>query len=223
MILIQANNNEDYNPLKSNYILNNYKYEEAINHEERNIWRIFYIYLISKNNLLNLFIFNPPLELKPLRICIFIFNFACDFALNALFYLSDNISDQYHYTGKNKLLYTLINNLSINLASIIVSFLLLSFFQTLTQSSNKIKKLFKEQDKLLITDKNYKVNQDTILKIKNEVLKITKCLKIKIIFFFIFELLIMLFFFYYVIAFCHVYESTQISWLLDNISSYVMS
>ena len=93
----------------------------------------------------------------------------------------------------------------------------------MTQSSNTNKKLFKEQYKLLITAKNYKVNQDTILKIKNEVLKITKCLKIKIIFFFIFELLIMLFFFYYVIAFCHVYESTQISWLLDNISSYVMS
>ena len=41
--------------------------------------------------------FNPPLEFKPIRFAIFIFNFACDQALNALFYLSGNISDKYHY------------------------------------------------------------------------------------------------------------------------------
>ena len=163
------------------------------------------------------------MELKPLRICIFIFNFSCDLALNALFYFSDNISDKYHYTGKHKLLFTLINNITISLASVIVSFILLTFFQALTQSTNKIGKLFEEQDNLLKSDKKYKVNQDTIFKIKDEIVKITKCLKIKIIFFFIFELIVLLFFFYYATAFCHVYESTQISWLLDNISSYLIS
>ena len=172
--------------------------------------------------LLNLIFFNPPLELKPLRIYIFIFSFACDLALNALFYFSDNISDKYHYNGKYKLLFTLINNITISLSSVIVSLILLSFLQALTQSKKKIEKLFEEQDNLLKSDKKYKVNKDTIFKIRDEILKITKCLKIKIIFFFIFELIIMLFFFYYVTAFCHVYESAQISWLLDNISSYVI-
>ena len=222
LILIHANN-EDYQPLKSNYILNNFKYEEAIIHENRKFCRIIYIFLICKNNILNLIVFNPPLELKPLRICIFIFNLACDLALNALFYFSDNISDKYHYTGKYKLLFTLVNNLTISLALVIVSFILLTFFQELTQSNNKIEQLFKEQDDLLKSDKNYKVNQDTIIKIRDEISKITKCLKIKILFFFIFELIIMLFFFYYATAFCHVYESTQISWLLVNISSYLIS
>jgi len=117
----------------------------------------------------------------------------------------------------------LINNISISVASIVVSFLLLYFFKTLTQSSNEISKLFHEQDNLLKSDKNYKVKQDTILIIKNKIEKIMKCLKIKINFFFIFELLIILFFFYYVVAFCHVYKSTQISWLLDIISSYAIS
>ena len=183
MILFHVNNNGVNEPIKSNYILDNYNYEEAINLEERTFWRIFFIYLINKDNLLNLIFFNPPLELKPLRICIFIFSYACDFALNALFYLIDKISDKYHYTGKHRLLYTLINNISISLVSIIVSFILLYFFQTLTQSNHKIKKLFGEQDNLLKTDKNYKVKQETILKIKVDILKIMKCLKIKIIFF----------------------------------------
>ena len=117
----------------------------------------------------------------------------------------------------------MINNISISVVSIVVSFLLLYFFKTLTQSSNKIATLFHEQDNLLKSDKNYKVNQDTILIIKNKIEKIMKCLKIKINVFFIFELLIILFFFYYVVAFCHVYKSTQISWLLDSISSYAIS
>ena len=95
--------------------------------------------------------------------------------------------------------------------------------QALIQSSNKIEKLFKEQDNLLKSDKNYQVNQDTILNIKAEIAKIMKCLKIKINLFFCLELLVMLFFYYYVTAFCHVYESTQTSWLLDSISSYVIS
>jgi len=57
----------------------------------------------------------------------------------------------------------LINNINISLVSLIVSFILLYFFQTLTESSNKIKNLFKEQDNLLKTDKNYKVKQETYL------------------------------------------------------------
>ena len=74
------------------------------------------------------------------------FDFACDFALNALFYLSGNISDKYHYSGSNILLFTLINNLTISLSSTIMSFILLYFFQTLIKSSNKIENLFRKQE-----------------------------------------------------------------------------
>ena len=50
-----------------------------------------------------------------------------------------------------------------------------------------------------------------------------KCLKIKIILFIVLELLFMLFFFYYTTVFCHVYESTQISWIIDSATSLGMS
>ena len=49
--------------------------------------------------------------------------------------------------------------------------------------------------------------------------KILKCLKIKIIFLINIELLFFLFFWYFVTAFCHVYTSTQTSWLLDTFLS----
>ena len=141
---------------------------------------------MAKDNVLNIIIFNPPLELKPLRICIFIFSYACDFAFNALFYLNDNISDIYHYTGTDRLFFSLINNLTISLASTIVSSLLLIFFQSLTQSSNKIGKLFKDQDSLLKANKEYKVSKDTKANINNEIKKLLKWLKIKIINFYYF-------------------------------------
>ena len=223
LILINADNKGAYCPLESNYILNNYNYDEAIIYDNRTFCRIFFIYLISKDNLLNITFINPPLELRPLRICIFIFNLSCELALNALFYLSDNISDIYHYSGINKLFFSLINNLIISLISTITTIILLFFFQSLTKSSNKIQNLFRAQEKLLKENKEYKVNEETKLKIQNEIDKILKCLKIKILCFIIFEFLVMIFFYYYIISFCHVYNSTQISWLLDSLSSYIIS
>ena len=223
LILINANNNGKNEIMESNYQLNIYNYEEAILYEKRTYLRIFFIYLISKDNLLNIIFFNPPLILRPLRICLFIFNYACDFALNALFYLSDNISDKYHYSGANKLLFSLINNLTISIVSTIVGFILLYIFQSLSDSSKTIIDIFRTQDNLLKKDKTYKVSDETKIKINNDLNKIFKCLKIKIIFFSVFELLFLLFFFYYVTAFCQVYKGTQTSWLLDSLSSYIIS
>mgnify|MGYP006988860993 FL=1 len=223
LILINANNNANYKPLESNYILNIYDYNEAIKLENRSFWRIFFICLIAKEKFLNLIFFNPPLQLRHLRICIFIFNCSCDFALNALFYLSENISDKYHYQGPHRELFSLVNNITISLVSTIITIILLTFLRSLIQSEKNIQKLFREQEDLLNENKKYIVKDETKLKIKNKILKIIKCLKIKIICFLIFELLLMLFFLYYVTAFCHVYYNTQLSWFLDSIVSYALS
>ena len=223
LILISANNKKGDDALKSNYIINNYDFDEAVYYEKRSFCRIFYIFLISKENNLNIILVNLPLELKPIRICVFIFSYACDFALNALFYLSDNISDKYHYSGAYRELFSLVNNIIISIVSAVVSFLLLTFFQTLTQSTSKIEAIFRKQELLLKTDKNYKVTEHTKMEIQKKIDSIMKCLKIKIICFIIMELLFMLFFFYYVTAFCQVYHSTQVSWLLDFLSSFVFS
>ena len=71
IIKLKANNSSKYTPLNSNYELDNYEYSEAILHEKSSFCRIFFIYFIRKENILNKIYFNTPLELKPLRICIF--------------------------------------------------------------------------------------------------------------------------------------------------------
>ena len=223
LILIDANNTGNYEPIQSNYILTNYDYNEAINFDKRSFCRIFYIFFISKENNFNIIALKSPLESRPLRICIFIFGYSCDIALNALFYLSDNISDSYHYTGENKLLYSLMNNLTISFFSTIFSYILLFIFNYLIQSNNNIEYIFRKQEKLLKSDKNYKVNEQTQREIINNIYKIIKYLKVRIKIYLIMELLFTLFFLYYVTAFCQVYQSTQISWLLDCLLSYVIS
>ena len=223
LILMNAKNSKKYIPLISYYNLDNYSYDEAIIYENRTFWRLFFIYLMSKESILNTFYYKQPLELMPLRILIFIFNNSCDIALNSLFYLSDNISDKYHYEGKNALLFSMINNIVISLFSTIISFLLIYFSQSLVQSTDKITQLFRDEEDLLKSDKKYKVRNDKIHEIKSSIKKILKCLKIKISIFLIFENLLMLFYLYYVTAFCHVYNSTQTSWLLDCLTSYAIS
>ena len=223
LIFINAKNTDIYVPWNSNYNLDNYDYDEAIQYEDRNFFRIFFIYLMSKEGILNTFYYKQPLELAPLRILIFIFSNCCDIALNCLFYLSDNISDKYHYEGKSAILFSLTNNITISLVSSIVGYCLIYFSQSLVQSTDKITSLFRDEEDHLKKDKKYKVKAEKNMDILKEIKKILKCLKLKIVLFLIFEFLLMLFFFYYVTAFCHVYNSTQASWLLDTLTSYGIS
>ena len=63
LIQLDANNiNNNIKPLESNYHLDNYEYETAIEYENRTFWRILYIVMLSKDNILNTFLLKFPLE-----------------------------------------------------------------------------------------------------------------------------------------------------------------
>ena len=76
LILRNANNEKDKVPYQSDYISDNFDYNEAIMYKNKSYCRIYFIILIGKENVLNMIFFNPPLEFKPIRFSIFIFNFA---------------------------------------------------------------------------------------------------------------------------------------------------
>ena len=223
LIQINANNSENNKPPQSKYILDNYDYYEAIKYDKREFWRIFYIILLSKENILNTFFFKSSLELQSIRLSIFIFNYSCDFALNALFYLNEKISDKYHYEGENLQYYTLINNITICITSTLFSFLLLKSLGLLTNSKDEIEYLFRKEEKKMRKNKNFKVNIKTKKIINQRLIRIFKILKIKIIIYIIIEFILMLFFLYYITAFCEVYKETQINWLIDSIVSLLLS
>ena len=224
LIQIDANNSPDNDkPLESNYILNNYEYETAIKYEARTFWRVLYIVMISKDNILNTFILRSPLESKPLQICLLIFSYTCDLALNTLFYFSDNISDKYHYTGKYLFWYTLFNNILISLISTVLSLILGGILNLLSESKDNLEDEFKEEEKKLREDPNYKVSDERKDEIIQKIDKELKNLKVKMVFFVIVDFIILLFFFYFVTAFCEIYKNTQTSWISDAVMSIIIS
>ena len=97
LIQIDANNSTNNKPQSSDFLLDNYDYETAILYDKRNFFRIFYICLLAKENIINIIIFKTPLDLRSLRICLFIFSNSCDLAFNTIFYSNQNISEKYHY------------------------------------------------------------------------------------------------------------------------------
>ena len=223
LIQINANNSLNNTPPDSKYFLDNYGFEEAIKFEKRTFSRIYYICLLSKDNILNIILIESPLELKSLRICMIIFIYSCDLALNTLFYFNDNISDKYNYNGDNLYLFTILNILSISIISTVLSFIIVNILQFLTNSKDSVEELFRGEEKKMRENYNYTVSKKKKKEILIRIHIINKILKIKILIFFIIELLIMIFFYYFVTSFCEVYKETQISWITDSIISFLLS
>ena len=139
-------------------------------------------------------------------------------ALNSFFYLDDKISEKYHY-AHNLFLFAFTNNITVILLSTLVGFLFMTLFTNLSNSSNEIRNLFRKEEEKLTKNKKYNISDKRKKDIQLEIEKILKKYKIKLIVLIIIEFSLMLFFWYYVTAFCHVYNSTQYSWLFDSFLS----
>ena len=223
LIQMDANNSKNNEPPNSNNILDNYYYETAIKYDKRHLFRILYICLVSKQRIINLIFFKNPLNLKILQLCLFIFNFSCDLAFNAIFYTNQSISDKYHYEGDNLIYFTFINNSVKTITSSGISIILRILFQYFINSRRQFENIFREEEKKMRKHKKYKVNRATKIIILNKVRKTYIILKYKILIFFITEFFLMLFFYYFVTAFCEVYKMTQLSWLSDFFVSFLIS
>ena len=218
IININLNKREKYVPQESKQILNNYTFEEAIKYDYRSICLIYYIILLSKQAIFHAFLFKSPLEVFSLRLCLLIFIYSSDLALNSFFYLDDKISEKYQY-AQNFFLFAFSNNITVILLSTFIGFLFMTLFTNLSNSSNDIRNIFRKEEEKLIKNKNYNVSDKRKKEILIEIEKVLKKFKIKLIILIIIEFLLMLFFWYYVTAFCHVYNSTQYSWLFDSFLS----
>ena len=223
LIQIDADNSFPIKPPNSHIILDNYQYETAIKYDNRSILRIFMICLLSKEFLINLIFFKNPLILKKFKILLFFFAFSSDLALNSLFYFNENISKKYKYEGNNVYLFTLVNNLVESFTSAIVSLLLVNFFQFLVDSRGNYEEVFRKEESKMRKNRKYKVDKKTKSQMFNQISEISKNLKIKVVVFFALEFSLMLFYYYFVTAFCEVYKKTQVSWIIDFLTSYLLS
>ena len=219
-INLNLSRHQKYIPPESHIILNNYNFEEAIKYDLRQLCVIFYIFALSKQIIFHTFLFRSPLELFPLRLCLFIFIISCDLALNALFYFNDNISKKYR-CAKNLFLFTFSDNITVIILSTFVGFILLTLLAKLSNSTTAICNVFRREEEKIKKNKKYIITEKRKKEIILEIDEILRKYKLKVIILIIIELILMIFFWYFVTAFCHVYVSTQISWLLDSFLSII--
>ena len=103
--------------------------------------------------------------------------------------------------------------------STLLSYLLITLLTKLTNSSNSIRQLFRNEEHKILKNKKYTTTEEAKNKIFSEIRNLLKYLKIKIFILLFIQTIFILFFWYFVTAFCHVYTSTQTSWLLDTFLS----
>ena len=75
---------------------------------------------------------------------------------------------------------------------------------------------------LSLTDKHYYQMKEANKISKSSLISIIKLIKIKITFFFIFTSIMFMFYWYVITCFCSVYQSTQIAFIKDSISSFIL-
>ena len=89
----------DINKEISDEELNELSYEDAIEIDDRNFFKLYWGYLQEEEIIMNTFIKSSFLELKSIRIIVFFTGIAIDFCLNALFYTDDLIAAKYKNGG----------------------------------------------------------------------------------------------------------------------------
>ena len=210
-----------YIPNESIHILNIYEFKEALKYDKRSFCSIYYIFLISKQVIMHAFLYKSPIEQFPTRLSILKFILGCDLAVNAFFYTDNKISERYH-SLKSILIFGLTNNILAILLAILIGYIFLLLFANLNNSTNEIRKIFRNEEEKIKKDNKYKVSLKTKKEIILEVKKIIKKFKIKITIFYILEFIFMILFWFYITMFCYIYNKTKISWLVNTLITIII-
>ena len=131
----------------------------------------------------------------------FIFSICTDMTLNVFFFADETMHKMFLDYGK----YNFIQQIPQIIYSAIVSQLIELFLCFLS-----------------LTDKYYYQIKNLKIKSRVEILRIIKCIQLKIYFFYIFTGIMFLFYWYIITYFCSVYENTQIVFIKDSLLSFIL-
>ena len=222
--IIKINLNESmekYFPKESERTLHNYTYKEATKYEYRNIFRITYIFLLSKQIIFHTFLEKTPLVPYHTKIELFIFVLSFDILINALLYTNSNISYKFH-TSKNIFSFSLSKNIVIIIIAALISLILIPIFIKISKTDSDIRTVFRNEEAKLKRNKKYSVDYPTKMRVFREVEDILRKYKIKLIIVYVIEFILLIFCWYFVTAFCQVYLHTQGSLVLNCFLSIII-
>ena len=221
---------DDYN----DYEINKLEYKEA---KEKDL-SFFEIYR-SKAKASSIVIFtfwvNDDYNPREIKICLFLFWLALEFASNAIFFNDFNLHKIYEDKGK----YNFIYQLPFTIYSLLISYFITELLNKFALIEDDIDERINPKVSKTKENKNERGNKETELKTpekekeiktmnsrkidKDEINKYLHSIKWKFIIFFSLMILLLLFFWYYLSSFCAIFQNTQVPLLKDTLISYGIS
>ena len=177
-------------------------YEDAIIHDKRSYFRMYWSFLVDTQVILGTFCTENYLYLFVIKLSFFICTFQISFFLNALFYTDEYISDAYHNNG----VLDFVSGLPKSIYSFIATLITTNLLKMLSNSKSELMKIIRE-----------KANNKDYLEIINA--KLGKLRK-KLILYFILVFILGFLFLYYVTSFCAVYRYSQKYWIIGCLESF---
>ena len=206
--LSQKNLNEisdakEENQKLDDFELNELEYLEAIKSDKRNILQIYWSKLKREHIILFTFCVRNDNNLVSIKFSRFIFLVCTDMAMNVFFFTDDSMHKVYKNYGK----YDFVQQIPQIIYSSAVS------------QALEIILCF-----LSLTDKNvYQLKEKKNIRNKKHLIfRILKNIKIKLFGFYVFTFILFASHWYLVSSFCAVYQNTQITFIKDSISSFLL-
>ena len=206
--LSQKNLNEisdakEENQKLDDFELNELEYLEAIKSDKRNILQIYWSKLKREHIILFTFCVRNDNNLVSIKFSRFIFLVCTDMAMNVFFFTDDSMHKVYKNYGK----YDFVQQIPQIIYSSAVS------------QALEIILCF-----LSLTDKNvYQLKEKKNIRNKKHLIfRILKSIKIKLFGFYVFTFILFASHWYLVSSFCAVYQNTQITFIKDSISSFLL-
>ena len=185
----------------SDFELNDLEYEEAVKLDKRTFIQIYFATLKREHIILFTFFSWNDYNLFYIKIARLIFLLSTDISMNIFFFSDDSMHKLFLNYGK----YDFIQQIPQVVYSTIISQILEVFLCYLSMT-----------DKYIYQIKNSNFNS-------KDIIRIFKCINIKLLFFFIFTFTLFIFYWYSVASFCAVYENSQITFVKDSFLSFLLS
>ena len=172
--------------------------------DNRNLFKIYW-YLLKREHLILFTFFNwNDFNIFSIKLSKLFLSICTDMVFNVFFFSDESMHNIYTSGGEHDF----IGQLAQMVYSTIVSQVLQIFINYLTMTDIQY-----YQIKELSNENNINIKQTS---------SIMQCVKYQLIIFHIFTFLLFFFFWYLISAFCAVYENTQIIFITDSVSSFLM-
>ena len=182
-------------------MLNNLVYEEALKLDKRSFIQMYWSILKREHLILFTFFVRNDYNLVPIKFARFIFLVCTDMALNVFFFSDKTMHQMYLDYGKY--------DFYLQIPQIIYSTIVSQLIECLLGF-------------LSLTDKHFYEIKELDKDSRQRIVQILKCVKIKIVSFFVFTFLMLAFYWYTINCFCSIFVNTQITFIKDSITSFII-